>query len=157
MKNNRGFTLIELLITIAIIGALAAVSVTSYVGVIKKAARSEAYSNLENLRLLEEQAFADSGNYSGPAVNTAAVQVLFPRFIPGADSNFTYAITSVVAGTSLPNPAAVPYDGATATPAALNPVGLPATPCYIVTATGIANTRVAGDVFAIDCINNRNF
>ncbi len=29
--------------------------------------------------------------------------------------------------------------------------------CFTAVATGVAGTRVAGDVFAIDCNNNRNF
>lgn len=29
--------------------------------------------------------------------------------------------------------------------------------CFVAAATGVAGTRVAGDVFAIDCNNNRNF
>ncbi len=67
--NNRGFTLIELLIVISIIGILSIVAVTSYIGVTLKAARSEAYSNLGNLRLLEEQFYAETATYAGPAAN----------------------------------------------------------------------------------------
>lgn len=157
VKNNRGFTLIELLITIAIIGILAVAAVTSYVGVTKKAARSEAYSNLESIRLLEEQRFADSATYAGPAAGTAAIQApgMLPRFQPGPGGQFTYAITNT-AGVGLPAVVPVPYTGATA--ALPNPL----TPCFIATATGILNTRVCPnaancDVFAIDCNNNRNF
>ncbi len=62
--NNRGFSLIELLIVVAIIGVLAMVATTSYIGVQLKAARSEAYSNLEAIRLLEEQFFAENGEYA---------------------------------------------------------------------------------------------
>ncbi|MBS1112125.1 MAG: hypothetical protein H6Q95_417, partial [Nitrospirae bacterium] len=31
------------------------------------------------------------------------------------------------------------------------------TPCFVATATGIANSRVDGDVFAVDCNNNKNY
>jgi len=31
------------------------------------------------------------------------------------------------------------------------------TPCFVAIATGAAGSRVAGDVFAIDCNNVRNF
>lgn len=150
--KSRGFTLIELLITIAIIGALAAVAITSYVGTIKKAARSEAYTNLESIRLLEGQQFADSATYAGPAAGTAAVTALLPRFQPGAGAQFDYDITSAANNVGLAVPVAVPYAGATV--ALPNP---PVTPCFIATATGLANSRVVGDVFAIDCNNNRNF
>ena len=154
--NNRAFTLIELLIVISIIGILSAVAITAYIGVTLKAARSEAYATLESVRLLEEQVFAETAAYAGPAANTAAIQLLIPGFRPGVGLNFTYAITNVN-GVGLPNPVAIPYDGATA------PLPNPATPCFIATATGLPNTivgaprRVPTDVFAIDCNNNRNF
>lgn len=154
--NKRGFTLIELLIVIAVIGILAAVATTGYIGVTKKAARSEAYSNLGSIRLLEEQFFAENATYAGPAATTAAITGLWPTgFRPGTGLSFTYAITNAI-GVGLPAAVPVPYDGSTA---ALVPA---TTPCFIATATGIAGTRVCPnvancDVFAIDCNNNRNF
>jgi len=151
IMNKRGFTLIELLVVISIIGILSIVAVTSYIGVTLKAARSEAYSNLENLRLLEEQSFAENATYAGPAANEAAITALLPGFRPGTGLSFTYAITSVVDGVGLPNPVPVPYDLSTANLLNAN------TPCFIATATGVAGTRVAGDVFTIDCNNIRNF
>ncbi len=60
--DKKGFTLIELLIVIAIIGVLAAVAIPAYIGQQKRAERSEASSNLESLRLLEEQFFAENGS-----------------------------------------------------------------------------------------------
>ena len=141
-KNNKGFTLIELLVVMSIIAILGTVAVTSYVGVTLKAARSEAYTNLEALRLLEEQFYAENAAYAPLASLTG--------FQPGPSVNFTYAITNVT-GVGLPAPVPTPYAGTTA---ALVPN---TTRCFIATATGIAGTRVAGDVFAIDCNNNRNF
>ncbi|MBS1113859.1 MAG: fimbrial protein [Nitrospirae bacterium] len=142
MKGNRGFTLIELLITVAIIGVLATASVTAYIGSIRSAARSEAYTNLQNLRMLEEQVFADTGNY--------ALLGALARWRPGPSTSFTYVVT-IANGVGLPTPVPVPYNGATAN------LPLPTTPCFIARATGNANTRVTGDIFAIDCNNNRNF
>ena len=172
-RNKAGFTLIELLIVVSIIGILAAVGITSYVGVQLKAARSEAYSNLENIRLLEEQLFADTGCYqplvggacpAGPTTFTCvfndanncvdpgeiAAPTMLPRFRPGAGRKFSYTIT-VANGVGLPNQVPVPYAGVTA--------ALPATtPCLIVTATGaVGKVSEIPDVFAIDCNNNRNF
>lgn len=172
--NKRGFTLIELLIVIAIMGILAAIATTAYVGVQLKAARTEAYTNLEMIRLLEEQLFADNGCYE-PLVGGAcpnpgntytclfndanncidpgeiADPAMLPRFRPGADRKFSYTI-QVANGVGLPTPVPVPYGGTTA---ALVPA---TTPCFIATATGAAG-KVAEipDVFAIDCNNNRNF
>jgi prepilin-type N-terminal cleavage/methylation domain-containing protein len=158
--DKRGLTLIELLIVIAIIGILAMIAVPAYIGQQKSAARTEAYSNLQNLRLLEEQFFAENSCYQPfvggvcPVATTtftgeAAIQAFLTGFHPGAGS-FTYSIT-VANGKGLPNPVPAPYDAST--------VNLPNanTPCFITTATGKAGTRVAGDVFAIDCNNNRNF
>jgi prepilin-type N-terminal cleavage/methylation domain-containing protein len=153
-KNEKGFTLIELLTVIAIIGILAAVAATAYVGVTKKAARSEAYSNLNSVRLLEEQFFAENPNYAGPAANTAAITALLPGFRPGNGLSFSYQITSVANNVGLPQPpniVSVPYNGAT------QALGDPNRQCFIATATGVAGTRVAGDVFAVDCNNMRNF
>ena len=53
--RNRGFTLIELMIVVAILGILIAVAVPTYRNYITTAKLSEAKSNLETLRLLQEQ------------------------------------------------------------------------------------------------------
>jgi len=142
--SKTGFTLTELLIVIAILGILIGIAVPTYIGQQKRAARTEAYSNLQNLRLLEEQYFAENGAYTASAANVAAIQALLPGFRPGTGLSFDYAITQNVA---LTPPVAVPYGGAT----------VAQTPCFIATAAGVAGSRVAGDVFAIDCNNVRNF
>jgi len=139
--NTKGVTLIELMIVVAIIGILAMIAIPAYVGQQKGAARTEAYSNLQNLRLLEEQYFAENGCYhrtAGACANDASIpfadiQTLLPGFRPGdeASLNFTYSLsvynTDAVAG------------GFTAT------------------ATGKTDKRVSGDIFWIDHNNNRNF
>ncbi len=164
-SSLTGFTLIELLITIAIIGILAGVAVSSYVGSAKKAARSEAYTNLGTIRLLQENHFAEfpavgyapagggTVDYEAtPGVADNGLEDELPAFQPGGCTgcaspfglNFTFAITQNVA---LVSPVPVPYDGTTAAQ----------TPCFVAVATGVANTRVDGDVFAIDCNNIANF
>ena len=164
MANKRGFTLIELLVVIATIGILAAVGIPAYIGVQTRAARTEAYSNLESLRLLEEQFFAENGNYTaslGAAGNTPAIRDAnlaliqdvandadineLRGFRPGQGTNFSYRI---IQNNQIALPVANP-------PAwAASPAG---TPCFVAVATGITDTRVAGDFFVIDCFNNRNF
>ena len=159
LKKNAGFTLIELLIVIAIIGVLAMVGIPAYIGQQRNAARTEAYTNLQNLRLLQEQVFADSGNYTasigaaGPTTairdaNLPLIQAALPRFQPGqaAILNYSYRIIQNV---RITNPGTVPWDG--------NTTATAPNPCFIAVATGVDGTRVAGDIFAIDCNNNRNF
>jgi len=158
--KNKGFKLIELLIVVAIIGILAAIAIPAYVGHQKRAARTEAYSNLQNLRLLEEQFFAENGAYTislGVAGNTIAIRdanliaiqttagEALTGFRPGNDANFSYRIIqNNQLNIPVPNPPTW----------AASPAG---TLCFVAVATGIAGSRVAGDVFAIDCNNNRNF
>jgi len=170
MKTDTGFTLIELLIVVTIIGILAAVSTTVYIGVMKKAARSEAYANLEALRLLEEQVYAESGVYfpdplqghANPTTGASNIQAIIPGFKPGGNPtilpdfglSFRYEIQRdmVVQGV-IPGSNNLPNIVATA-------AGDP--PCFVARATGVPGTRVCPnaadcDVFAIDCMNSKNF
>jgi prepilin-type N-terminal cleavage/methylation domain-containing protein len=158
--NKKGVTLIEMLIVLAIIGILAMIAVPAYIGQQKGAARTEAYSNVQNLRMLEEQFFADRGVYTislGTAGkdNTGNVQLIqqggsppdpsnaLPGFKPGAGVSYSYWIVqNFQISNSSTNP---PTTAATATP------------CFVAFAAGNTGTRVDGDVFAIDCNNNRNF
>lgn len=140
--DKKGVTLIELLIVITIIGILAVIAVPAYIGQQKNAARTEAYSNLDNLRLLEEQYFAENGCYymTGGACANATIsgvvniQAFLPGFKPGdaASLNFTYEIVTTNAGGS--NASA-----------------------FTARATGKSNTRVKNDIFWINQDNNRNF
>jgi prepilin-type N-terminal cleavage/methylation domain-containing protein len=149
LMNKKGFTLIELLIVVAIIGILAMIGIPAYVGQQKNAARSEAYTNLQNLRLLEEQFYAENsaytasiGNCAPDKDNIAAIQVAtaLPGFKPGNGLSYSYCIVQnfQITNTSSLNTAAQ-------------------TPCFVAYAYGNTTSRVVGDVFAIDCNNNRNF
>lgn len=149
--NHKGITLIELLIVVAIIGILATIAIPAYIGQQKRAARTEAYTNLQNLRLLEEQFYAENGCYyrtGGPptvctdttignntntTTSVAAIHGFLTGFHPGDSVQFAYSITTDSTGTG----------GGTAS-------------CFTATATGIGS-RVAGDIFSIDCNNSRNF
>jgi prepilin-type N-terminal cleavage/methylation domain-containing protein len=141
----HGFTLIELLIVVAIIGILAGIAVPTYLGERKKAMHQEALSNLQSLRLLEEQYFAENGCYyrvgtvcTDATINTTlnAGKVVFaapflPRFRPGDDLSlrFTYSITTTTA------------NGAVAT-------------AFRAIATGKPGSPVAGSIFCIDQDNS---
>jgi prepilin-type N-terminal cleavage/methylation domain-containing protein len=138
--NSKGVTLIELIVVVAIIGILAMIAIPSYLGQQKSAARTEAYSNLENLRLLEEQYFAENGrytpnpdgslNYKGTyGVADGGLEDVLTGFKPGdlSSLSFDYTISSFGTGTG-----------------------------FRATATG-KSSRVKGDTFTIDNNNNRNF
>ena len=147
--NKKGFTLTELLIVLAIISILAMISVPAYVGQQKRAARTEASANLETLRLLEEQFLAENGGYTitlgtcaadNPG-NVATIQTgggdatnALPGYRPGNDTSYSYCIEQNID---------------------LN--GAAQTPCFRASAFGNAGTRVTGDIFMIDCNNDRNF
>lgn len=139
--KNKGLTLIELLIVIAIIGILAMIAVPTYLGQQKRAARTEAFTNLETLRLLEEQSFSENATYTAPLGacaanndNIALIQAALPGFRPGTGVNFSYCIEQNI-----------DFNGAAQTP------------CYRASAFGNTGTRVANDVFRVDCNNNKNF
>ena len=140
MKQNKGFTLVELIITIAIISILAMIAIPAYVGQQRNATRSEAYQNLTALRLLEESSFSDRSDYTATAADVAAIQGMLPGFQPGQSLAFAYQIVHDQSVTAI-NPLAF---GASA-------------PCFSAIATGIAGSRVAGEIFAIDCNYNKNF
>ncbi|HEC97715.1 MAG TPA: prepilin-type N-terminal cleavage/methylation domain-containing protein [Nitrospirae bacterium] len=110
-NDKKGFTLIELLIAMAILGILAAISIPIYLGQQSKAAFSEAKSNLESLRLLEEQFFAENGRYApdpdstvtylGTTAADGGIEDILPGFNPGLETNlrFIYTLTSLNSGT----------------------------------------------------------
>ncbi|MEW6162203.1 MAG: type IV pilin protein [Nitrospirota bacterium] len=138
-KNSpeRGITLIELLVVVTIIGILAAIASVTYTGYMKRADRAEATSNLQALRLLEEQFFAENNSYAPSKDGVENIQTVLPGFKPGADSQlkYNYKIEKDIK-----------FDGTSQTP------------CFRATATPRTGTRVEGEApFAIDCNNNKNF
>jgi prepilin-type N-terminal cleavage/methylation domain-containing protein len=143
-RTDSGFTLVELLLVIIILGILGGIAVPMFLGQRTKAMQSEARANLESLRLLEEQFFAENGRYA-PWPNKAnpnsvgttnytesSTDVLtdLPGFRPGdaSDLNFDYSLVSLVNGTE-----------------------------FTATAVGKAGTPVEGTTFSIDQDNVRNF
>jgi type IV pilus assembly protein PilE len=139
--KERGITLIELLIVIGIISILAVIAIPAYIGQQKRAARTEAFTNLESLRLLEEQYFAENATYTASLGtcgadndNIATIQAVLPGFQPGSGLNFSYCIE-----------------------ANEDINGNIQTPCFAARAYGNTGTRVAGETYNIDCNNNKDF
>ncbi len=93
--DRKGFTLVELMIVVAILGILAAVAVPMYRNYISTSKRSEAKANLETIRLLEEQYYADHKTYLAGADTQALIDNL-PGFEPGDpdDLYYTYRVTA---------------------------------------------------------------
>ncbi len=118
--NRKGFTLVELMIVVAILGILTAVAIPMYRGYVGNAKKSEAKAQLETIRLLQEQFYADNRTYVAGA-DTAALMAALPGFEPGnvADLHYTYSVAAN-AGTS--NDIATSFL-ATATPKASAPAG----------------------------------
>lgn len=88
MNRKRGFTLVELMIVVAILGVLGMIAIPMYQRYLGGAKMSEARSNLETIRLLEEQVYADRKTYvaSDAAVGTSDLVAKLPGFEPGKDA-----------------------------------------------------------------------
>lgn len=135
-KRNRGYTLIEILTVVSIIGILSAIAIPAYLGYREKAAHSEAKTNLEAVRLLASEVFAETSSY-GPdntytyygtyGTNDNGIEDLFPGFRPGNTGKlrFDYVLVISNGGNN-----------------------------FTVTATGKSGTNVDGSAFSVDQDNN---
>ena len=70
MKRNPGFTLIELMVTVAIVGILAAIALTSYLSSVQKSRRATVQADLVALSQFMERTYTESLTYKpgSPAI-----------------------------------------------------------------------------------------
>lgn len=133
--GKKGFTLVEVLVVMVIMAILATIAIPTYRGYLKRSYRSEAMTNLQNLRLLEERWYAQNGTYVSWDCNAGQtpsdVGGIFSSF-PSSNLKFKYCIE-------------------------LNKDinGIDQIPCYHIVATGV-DSQVQGETFEIDCNNNRD-
>lgn len=157
--NNKGFTLTELLIVVAVIGILAAISIPTYLGVQKRGARTEAISNLQNIRLLLEQYYAENGCYyktGATPVCTNATRTGVSQLQQNASSQPYLPGFKPIDITTDPTEARLHYAYSITTSTT---AGQGAASCFTATATGKAGTNVSGDTgasaFTLTCNNAR--
>jgi type IV pilus assembly protein PilE len=87
--RQHGFTLIELVITVAIIGLLATIAVSTYTRYIVKSNRAAAAAVLLGVANRQEQFYLDARQY---AANMGALGVTVP---PEVDRHYTITTTGV--------------------------------------------------------------
>ena len=129
MKRDFGFTLIEIMIVVVIIGILAAIAIPSYQDYVRRGQITEATNGLSDLRVRMEQFFQDNRTYPAACV---------PPPVPPAVTAATDLVVPVGQYFTFTCPAA----------------SLTAT-TYIITATGIVGSRLAGFTYNIDQANAR--
>jgi type IV pilus assembly protein PilE len=94
--SNRGFTLIELMVTVAIVGILATIAVTSYSSQVQKSRRTDARSALLDLAGREEKLYSVTNAYSQvPSQLGYGTAAAFPVLV----GNNYYNVTVVVPDT----------------------------------------------------------
>ena len=64
LKKRSGFSLLELLVVLVIVGILASVAYPSYVDSVRKANRSEAIAELQNILAAQERYFLANRTYA---------------------------------------------------------------------------------------------
>ena len=105
MGRTRGFSLVELMVALAVMAILTCIAYPMYNGYMAGGKRSEASTNLEQLRLLMEDFRSVNGSYGANATHngTATVRAFLPEWQPpsgGGAANYDYAVTVSGGGTN---------------------------------------------------------
>jgi type IV pilus assembly protein PilE len=100
VNRQAGFTLIELMIVLAVAAIIMAIAVPAYNDQVRKSRRSEALTQIENLRMLQERwrsnntTYATAAQLGGVPTNDHYVFTITPA-VPTAT---TYTITGTAQG-----------------------------------------------------------
>jgi type IV pilus assembly protein PilE len=76
MKNNKrvirvlGFTLVELMIVVAIVAALAAIAIPSYMDQVRKARRATIVNDMQECASMQERRYTVNNSYSDTVCNS---------------------------------------------------------------------------------------
>lgn len=96
-KDLKGFTLIELMVAIAVLGILLAIAIPNYNEYVVKARRTEAQSDILQIRLGLEKWRANNASYRGDAtagsLGTSTSNALANVGFTDSNNYYNYAIT----------------------------------------------------------------
>ena len=116
LHHQEGFTLIELLIVVAILGVIAAIAIPSYRGYIERGHRADMMSELQNIGTTIQSRKLAKGKYSNDLLTDSSGNALAGNFPREGKALYTITIA--------PDPL---------------------TPQWMISATPILGTRMAGD------------
>ncbi len=102
--KQYGVTLIELLMAMAIIAVISSIAIPMYSGYISTARETEAWYNISDIKMAEEEYFLENNSYFPAAGSTASTTdgSLDTYWIPEsgtADFQFAYTVSTNASGT----------------------------------------------------------
>lgn len=143
LRENKGFTLIELLIVIAIIGLLAGIAIPMFLGQRTKAMATEAKTNIQIIATTNENFYAENGRYApwpdrSDSTSVNSTDVIYKGITPATLGAIEFDLKGVKFGKETDLHFIYKLDSCAGGQA------------YLATATGKADSPVAGMVFSIN-------